>query len=72
MDVLKIFTIQESSQNFNVAASCVTLQLNDHDDDVVLLKYKQDLGHVTQQGFEADWGTSTKVFQQKQKFLCPY
>ena len=64
--VLKISIIQESSQNFNVAASYVTVQLNDYDDDVVLLKYNQGLGDTIQQGYQADWHTLTKVFQQRQ------
>ena len=68
--VLKLSTIQKSRQNFNAAASDVTLQLNKYyDDDIVLLKYNQDLGHVTQQGFQADWHILTKVFQQRQNFL---
>ena len=64
--VLKISTIQESSQNFNVAASYVTVQLNDYDDDVVLLKYNQGLGDTIRQGYQADWHMLTKVFQQRQ------
>ena len=58
-------------QDIWTTTSYVTLQLKDYDDDVVLLKYYQDLGHVTQQGFQADWHILTKAFQQRQNDSCP-